>query len=217
MNKSVIRYTKREPLVVPVPGASKIPRVPPYKPPMTSSGHCSPITTYYKGEKFRSRGEARFAAIFEASPDVSAWEYEPENYVGLGYWNPDFAIRHEEGKILLVDAKTRRWSDNFMEMWRHCPIKTIERGRTNEPDLVGALAIWGSLYNGITGFDSPMIVVPDDPQWDEIGYEEGDWSLGQTWGWVQQIFQEQTLRAADHVRFDWADHCEGNGKRVECL
>lgn len=53
-----------------------------------------PIETYYKGYRFRSRAEARWAVFFDAC-NVK-WEYEPEGYDlgnGLGYL-PDFLLHN---------------------------------------------------------------------------------------------------------------------------
>lgn len=52
-----------------------------------------PITTYYKGYKFRSRLEARWAVFFDACG--VKWEYEPEGFdLGDGlYYLPDFLLR----------------------------------------------------------------------------------------------------------------------------
>lgn len=63
-----------------------------------------PIETVYKGYKFRSRLEARWAVFFDALG--IEWEYEPEGYdLGGGvYYLPDFflknvSIRHGEKGI----------------------------------------------------------------------------------------------------------------------
>jgi hypothetical protein len=53
-----------------------------------------PIETFYKGYRFRSRAEARWAVFFDAC-NVE-WEYEPEGYDlgnGLGYL-PDFLLHN---------------------------------------------------------------------------------------------------------------------------
>lgn len=53
-----------------------------------------PIETSYKGYKFRSRLEARWAVFFDAMG--WQWEYEPEGYVlSDGSWYlPDFYVHH---------------------------------------------------------------------------------------------------------------------------
>jgi hypothetical protein len=50
------------------------------------------IETRYKGYRFRSRLEARWAVFFDAFP--LRWEYEPEGYDlgAAGYYLPDFYL-----------------------------------------------------------------------------------------------------------------------------
>lgn len=58
-----------------------------------------PIETIYKGYRFRSRLEARWAVFFDACGNVE-WEYEPEGFVlpgGLTYL-PDFLIHNHAGR-----------------------------------------------------------------------------------------------------------------------
>lgn len=69
-----------------------------------------PIETIYKGYKFRSRLEARWAVFFDAC-GVS-WEYEPEGFdLGGGlYYLPDFLLhdvklRHDPHAELYVEVK----------------------------------------------------------------------------------------------------------------
>ncbi len=57
-----------------------------------------PIETEYKGYRFRSRLEARWARFFDACH--VAWEYEPEGYdLGDGlYYLPDFLLHGVDGR-----------------------------------------------------------------------------------------------------------------------
>ncbi len=54
--------------------------------------------TTYKGQRYRSRLEARWAAFF----DLAGWqaEYEP---VDLGEWSPDFLLRNRRDGTALYD------------------------------------------------------------------------------------------------------------------
>ena len=67
-----------------------------------------PIETYYKGYRFRSRLEARWAVFFDACN--VRWEYEPEGYElpnGQRYL-PDFllhGVRGRAGDDLYVEVK----------------------------------------------------------------------------------------------------------------
>ncbi len=59
-----------------------------------------PIQTSYKGYRFRSRLEARWAVFFDALG--ISWEYEPEGYrVGNRQYLPDFMVESQ----LLVEVK----------------------------------------------------------------------------------------------------------------
>mgnify|MGYP003534847135 FL=1 len=64
------------------------------------------IETRYKGYRFRSRLEARYAVLFDSLK--IEWEYEPEGYVlEDGTWYlPDFFIRFPVGS-----AKRKRYPD----------------------------------------------------------------------------------------------------------
>lgn len=67
-----------------------------------------PIETEYKGYRFRSRLEARWARFFDACN--VAWEYEPEGYdLGDGlYYLPDFLLHGvygRDGGDLYVEVK----------------------------------------------------------------------------------------------------------------
>lgn len=66
------------------------------------------IETVYKGCKFRSRLEARWAVFFDNCN--ADWEYEPEGYdLGCGvYYLPDFLIHNVVGRVdgdLYVEVK----------------------------------------------------------------------------------------------------------------
>lgn len=67
-----------------------------------------PIETVYKGYRFRSRLEARWAVFFDACG--VKWEYEPEGYnLGNGlYYLPDFLLHGVAGRDsgdLFVEVK----------------------------------------------------------------------------------------------------------------
>ena len=66
------------------------------------------INTEYKGYRFRSRLEARWAVFFDACG--VEWEYEPEGYdLGDGiYYLPDFLLHDVAGRVggdLYVEVK----------------------------------------------------------------------------------------------------------------
>lgn len=54
------------------------------------------IPTEYKGRRYRSRLEAKWAAFF----DLCGWSFEYEPY-DLGAWSPDFLIRGRQSEVLV--------------------------------------------------------------------------------------------------------------------
>lgn len=56
--------------------------------------------TIYKGTKYRSRLEARWAAFF----DLIGWRYQYEPF-DLPGWTPDFIIYGSENRVLFVEVK----------------------------------------------------------------------------------------------------------------
>ncbi len=63
-----------------------------------------PIETHYKGYRFRSRLEARWAVFFEALG--LKWEYEPEGFVtSAGSYLPDFRVWTPQGKPMWYEVK----------------------------------------------------------------------------------------------------------------
>jgi hypothetical protein len=58
------------------------------------------IPTTYRGVRFRSQLEARWAAFF----DVVGWKYKYEPFA-LGNWIPDFTLCDVHGDAILVEVK----------------------------------------------------------------------------------------------------------------
>lgn len=65
------------------------------------------IETVYRGYRFRSRLEARWAVFFDALG--LEWEYEPEGFqIGNSYYLPDFRILNYKRKCpLYIEVKPR--------------------------------------------------------------------------------------------------------------
>lgn len=62
------------------------------------------IETKYKGYRFRSRLEARWAVFFEALG--LTWEYEPEGFhTAAGPYLPDFRVMTPQGKAIWYEVK----------------------------------------------------------------------------------------------------------------
>ena len=74
--------------------------------------------TTYRGTRFRSRLEARWAAFF----DLAGWQwiYEPGDYEG---WAPDFALVGEQDTTL-VEVKPIEWSGSRAAMEREALART---------------------------------------------------------------------------------------------
>lgn len=75
-----------------------------------------PIETRYKGRRFRSRLEARWAVLFDAMG--WPWEYEPQGYTdGTTHYLPDFFLPvdrpHIAGSGLYFEAKPRDMPAGF--------------------------------------------------------------------------------------------------------
>lgn len=64
------------------------------------AGKINPIETGYKGYRFRSRLEARWAVFFDAMG--IAWEYEPEGYaLPSRHYLPDFLLTTDRLKMFI--------------------------------------------------------------------------------------------------------------------
>ncbi len=91
--------------------------------------------TFYNGITFRSRLEARWAALF----DIFGWdwEYEPVDIHG---WTPDFTIRGKQNN-LLVEVKPYDWitgQDNAKLVQDSKAIKKVFAGNKDEVLVLGA-------------------------------------------------------------------------------
>lgn len=66
-----------------------------------------PIETHYKGYRFRSRLEARWAVFFDHLK--LSWEYEPEGFdLGDGVWYlPDFKVSNAMGDTIWYEVKPK--------------------------------------------------------------------------------------------------------------
>lgn len=82
-----------------------------------------PIETEYKGYKFRSRLEARWAVFFDTIG--VEWEYEPEGYElgdGLRYL-PNFLLHGVEGRVqgdLYIEVKGQMNDEDAKKIWKFC-------------------------------------------------------------------------------------------------
>ena len=112
------------------------------------------INTYYKGYRFRSRLEARWAVFFDACG--VEWEYEPEGFdLGNGlYYLPDFLLHGVDGRAdgdLYVEVK------GIMTDVDAKKIKSFYEQGKEESDILGksrnAILVIGSIPNGDDAWD----------------------------------------------------------------
>lgn len=100
-----------------------------------------PIETHWKGYRFRSRLEARWAVFMTAAG--IRWEYEPEGFdLGeLGWYLPDFICLHNPGRGPYVEIKPTR--PNSRELEKLVTVCALARGGDG---AYGAF-IWGAPGN----------------------------------------------------------------------
>lgn len=90
------------------------------------------VPTTYNGVRFRSRGEAKWAAFFDGMR--WPWEYEP---IDLDGYIPDFLLKFERPLLVEVKADLR-----FAELEQHAP-KIVESGWDGDFVIVGAAPFHG--------------------------------------------------------------------------
>lgn len=114
------------------------------------------IETEYKGYKFRSRLEARWAVFFDACG--VRWEYEPEGFVldNGQYYLPDFLLHDVDGRVggdLYVEVKGKMTQEDADKIYSFSGLKEV-RGiqETVNPILVVAGIPDGSSIYDIEDF-----------------------------------------------------------------
>jgi len=89
------------------------------------------IETEYKGYRFRSRLEARWAVFFDACG--VRWEYEPEGFVldNGQYYLPDFLLHDVDGRVggdLYVEVKGKMTEEDAAKIYSFCGWDKVEIG-----------------------------------------------------------------------------------------
>lgn len=102
------------------------------------------IETEYKGYRFRSRLEARWAVFFDACG--VKWEYEPEGYVlsDGGYYLPDFLLHdvtfnhagYSEGNDLYVEVKGKMTAEDAEKIKKFAFPPKADDGECWDPDKI---------------------------------------------------------------------------------
>lgn len=109
---------------------------------MTFEYTIAAIPTVYAGVQFRSRLEARWAALFDLAG--IKWDYEPFDMPG---WAPDFLLKTAAGQILVevkpVDTSDgEAWDafDKATPYWSRYQLLLLGVGPIERRDLLGIIA-----------------------------------------------------------------------------
>ena len=111
--------------------------------------------TTYKGVRFRSRLEAKWACFFDLAG--WRWEYEPIDTEG---WVPDFVLQGDAGNTW-VEVKPIEWVgqsvDSYIKQARDRPDLTKVWGQDREALILG-------LYPVPSDYDAPFLgVIANEP------------------------------------------------------
>lgn len=114
------------------------------------------IETKYKGYRFRSRLEARWAVFFDACG--ARWEYEPEGFVldnGQSYL-PDFLLHDVEGRVggdLYVEVKGKMTDEDAKKIYSFSGLDDLgDLVKVENPILVVAGIPEGDSISDIDNF-----------------------------------------------------------------
>lgn len=181
--------------------------------PLSGSAHISPIETRYKGYRFRSRLEARWAVFFETLG--KDWRYEVEGY--------------------LLPNGTKYLPDFIVDDWRACVeikpgcITTTERmaylARLNRLEDLGfrTMLIAGEPWAGKYTIWRPGLRLEDDMPFEPESYvfamdrrDEGVLTIVGDWGWqvLDRPLSDHDRWPQPHSGLDWA-YESARGARFE--
>ena len=105
---------------------------------MSADYSIAAIPTTYRGIKYRSRLEARWAAFF----DQLGWHHDYEPY-DLGVWSPDFIVRAKNCEVsVLVEVKPIQTccEDTIRRMSQACAERGIFRDE-DSVEVIGAVLL----------------------------------------------------------------------------
>ena len=138
-----------------------------------------PIETVYKGFKFRSRLEARWAVFFDACG--VRWEYEPEGYIlpNGQYYLPDFLLHdvtfnhagYSEGNDLYVEVKGKMTAEDAEKIRQFAFPPEADGDEYWIPEKMNPLLVVGNIPAG----DSIHQVKTD--VFDYFGYKSSDFGV----------------------------------------
>ena len=127
------------------------------------------IPTVYKGYRFRSRLEARWAVFFDACG--VKWEYEPEGFdLGNGvYYLPDFLLHGVAGRgggNLYVEVKGQMTDEDAQKIWKFYNGGIKERGSYGKSST--AILVVGNIPDGVNVAD-----IIEDISWTAYDAQRG--------------------------------------------
>jgi hypothetical protein len=113
------------------------------------SDELAPLETVYRGYRFRSRLEARWAVAFDTLDWT--WEYEPQGFdLPNGNYLPDFSVELPWGEKRWWEIKPGRLRTDGLDCWVDLDARWLELVALSRRSLVVAFGIPG----------------PDDAIWD---------------------------------------------------
>ena len=154
-----------------------------------------PIETRYKGYKFRSRLEAKWAVFFDACG--IDWDYEPEGYnLGDGiYYLPDFVLHNVKARSfsgdLYVEVKGYMTEEDELKIEKFYEIfKGDDPFLSNKPLLVVANIPWGQSIYKLFNF----VYETQNKFWGFFNYHYCD---GDNWPTLLVLDKNKNLRLMD--------------------
>ena len=119
-----------------------------------------PIQTEYKGYKFRSRLEAKWAVFFDALG--LDWEYEPEGFeLSDGrYYLPDFLICND-GRCAWYEVKpTKESDDGKMGIFEKDYFDSLESQGLYNGKISLFMVLSGDPYDSLGGYEASNFICP---------------------------------------------------------
>lgn len=144
----------------------------------------SGIPTQMGGINFRSRLEAKWANVFTALG--WDWSYEPFDLPG---WVPDFLIRCEGKRDLLIDIKPiARFDVEPLELF-----EKMERAADGQPYNLAVLGI-----EPVANDEGCL-----------IGWMKADFGYEEPWDWCRLVSVRKDQIGVNQVQFSWCDFITG--------
>lgn len=159
--------------------------------------HPRAIETRYKGYRFRSRLEARWAVFFDALG--LKWDYEPEGFeLPSGRYLPDFRVVSDRGVVWFEvkpatggdDSKPRAFAQH--NVGRICVLN-------GAPELRSYPVYQCDQGGEVEGTDA-LVFVPPDSKYSPYFFACGTFRLGDIPGWFDAPQTRRVREAVDTAR-----------------